>query len=374
MTTQPLLKDQLFNKEKVEYLSELIKKAYPAFKEKKFVKIVLAEFPKLELKERIFWMVKQLEFFLPNKYEEALEIIVNSLPNELDTDKTDGDFGDFILAPLGHFVSEYGCSKKHLKKSLIALEEMNKRFSTEFEIRDFLNKFEDETFAIIFIWSKNKNYHLRRLASEGTRPKLPWAKRINLDYRKAIKILDNLYFDKTRYVTRSVANHLNDISKMDSDLVVKTLKRWKKENKQTEKEIDFIIKHSLRTLVKKGNVKALQFLGFEKNPKIKILNFEIKNRRIKIGEKLEFSFEILAEQKENLMVDYKIIYSTPNNRHSEKIFKIKTTKIKKDEKIVIAKKHPFKKMTTKRLYSGDYKLEIQINGKIVDSTNFYVKV
>jgi 3-methyladenine DNA glycosylase AlkC len=112
-------------------------------------------------------------------------------------------------------------------------------------IRTFLNEFEIETMEKILLWSKSQNYHIRRLTSEGTRPKLPWAKKIKLDYKKGIIILDNLYNDKTRYVTRSVANHLNDISKINPDFVIETLKKWEN-NANNKKEFEYIKKHALR--------------------------------------------------------------------------------------------------------------------------------
>lgn len=136
----------------------------------------------------------------------------------------------------------------------------------------------------------------------------------------------------------------------------------------------YIIQQSLRTSVKKGHIKTFNFLGYNTNLKINIKNLKLEEEKIALGDTLKFSFEIIAKTNENLIIDYKIIYPTPHNRHSEKVFKIKTIKIKKDKKIVIIKKHPFRKMTTKRLYSGNYKLEIQINGKILTSTSFYLRV
>lgn len=189
-----------------------------------------------------------------------------------------------------------------------------------------------------------------------------------------MEILDNLYFDKTRFVVRSVANHLNDISKFDPDLVVEILKRWKKEGKQEKKEMEYLINHSLRTSIKKGHKKSLKFLGFPPNVKIKIRNFLIKKNKINLGEYLEFSFEIFGEKKQNLIIDYKIIYPSKNSRRSEKVFKIKKIILEKEEKKMIEKKHLFRKMTTKKLYSGEYIVKIQINGKFFSEEKFYLEV
>ncbi len=259
-----LLKDILFNKQKVQNLANQIEKSCKetfisnekVFKKEDFVKDILKEFPFLELKERMYCMRDNLYKYLNQDmqidYLEAIEIIKKSLPDELDNTKTDGDFGDFIYAPYAEYVSHFGLEKKHLKKSLNMLEEITKRFSSEYAIRHFWNEYEEETYLKFLSWSKSPYYHVRRLASEGSRPRLPWGKKINLHYTKTEKILDNLFYDKCRYVTRSVANHLNDISKIDKDFVIRKLNEWEKSNKQNEKEFEFIKKHATRTIRKKN--------------------------------------------------------------------------------------------------------------------------
>jgi len=204
------LKDTLFNQDTVSYFSWLIFSAYPDFDKKNFTKDILEQFPKLELMDRIHCIVSMLNKYLPDDYETSLNILLESLPEELDPNKQDDDFGHFIMAPYSYFVAKYGCNKEYLDISLNALEQMTKRFSAEFAIRKFFNEFEEASYNKMLEWSLSDNYHVRRLASEGSRPNLPWGNKIWLDYRKTIAILDNLYTDKTRFVTRSVANHLND--------------------------------------------------------------------------------------------------------------------------------------------------------------------
>lgn len=379
MTKNFSLKDFLFNEKKVKFLSLLIKDSAEKnnfkFNETKFEKGVLEKFPDLELKERISHISKNLEKFLPTDYRKSLKIILDSLPEELDPTKNDDDFGDFIFAPLGEFVTQNGLSQKHLKKSLLALGEITKRFSMEGSVRFFINRFPEETFLFMKRMSISKNYHQRRLASEGLRPKLPWCIGIDFDYKRPVKILDSLYYDKTRFVVRSVANHLNDISKINPDLVLEILEKWMRDGNQDEKEIEYLINHSLRTSVKKGHEKTMEFLGFSYNPKIKIKNFLIKNKKINIGKYLEFSFNIFSEGKENLIVDYKIIYPTKNlKKKSEKVFKIKKISLKKGEKILIEKKYLFREMTTKKLYSGKYEVQVQVNGKIFAEEKFDLDV
>ena len=256
------MKDDLFNTQKVEKIASEIKAVYAAFEQKKFEKETVTKFPELELKDRIFHIRDMLKKYLPKDFQEATNILLKALPPELDPTKCDDDFGDFIYAPYSEFVTQGGCCEEHLEFSLSALREMTKRFSAEFAIRDFINEFSKETYVFLQACSLSPNYHQRRLASEGLRLVLPWAKKIDIDYHDNLPLLDNLYHDKCRFVTRSVANHLNDISKKDATLVLDTLKRWKKSKKQNEKEMAFIINHALRTLIKNGDEETLLFLGF----------------------------------------------------------------------------------------------------------------
>jgi len=368
------LKDELFNPTKVHQIASEIKAVYKAFEQEKFEKEVTDNFSELELKERIAHIRNMLAKYLPNDYVEVTTILLKSLPKELDPTLSDDNFGEFIYAPYSDFVATFGCKEEYLEFSLQALQEMTKRFSVEYAIRDFINAFPKESFEMLRACSLSQNYHERRLASEGSRPKLPWGKKIGLDYKSPITLLDNLYYDKTRFVTRSVANHLNDISKIDASLVIQTLKRWKATNKQSEKEMQFILSHSLRTLVKEGNVEALKLLGYGENPAIKIENFKIKNLEISLGEALEFSFTLKAQDDEALMVDYLLHFQTKVGKLTPKVYKLKKLTLKKEEQISIGKKHLFKaNMTTRKLYAGEHLLALQINGKVLNEVRFLLK-
>jgi hypothetical protein len=207
------LKDHLFNRKKVEYLAGLFVVSDKKFKEKEFVEEVMTKLLKLELKERIVWIAQVLERYLPQDFSAASKVIVKALPAELDSSNTDDDFGDFIFAPLGEYVVRNGLSKKHLKDSFFVLHELTRRFSMEDAMRAFLNEFPKETLKVYAQWAKDKNYHVRRLVSESTRPFLPWSRRVGLKSVDTLPLLHLLHTDKTRFVTRSVANHLNDIAK-----------------------------------------------------------------------------------------------------------------------------------------------------------------
>ncbi len=369
------LKDELFNPKKVHQIASEIKGAYGAFEQESFEKEVTDKFDELELKERIAYIRDMFAKYLPSDYVEATTILLKALPKELDPTKTDDDFGEFIYAPYGDFVATFGCSEEHLDFSLQALAEMTKRFTVEYAIRDFINLFPKESFEMLEACSLSPNYHERRLASEGCRPKLPWGKKLNTHYAKPIFLLDNLYMDKTRFVTRSVANHLNDIAKLDAVLVIETLKRWKDAKKQEEKEMDFIVSHSLRTLVKDGNVEALALLGYGANPAIAIENFKVNSLAVKVGEALEFSFDIKAEADEALMVDYVLYFQTKAGKLTPKVHKIKKLDVKKGKSVKLSKRHLFKaNMTTRKLYSGEHKLVLQINGKMFEEIVFELRV
>ncbi|WP_432664437.1 hypothetical protein R9X47_28410 [Wukongibacter baidiensis] len=365
--TTLLLKDQLFNEETVGIVADCIVNAYPDLDKRSFTDDIVRGFPNRELKERMSWMREIIEKYLPDNYETTIAILLNSLKNVTAA-------GDFTFSSYTDYVMANGCKREHLELSLNTIGEFTKFFSGEFAIRRFINEFPEETYEKMEEWSLSDNVDQRRLASEGLRPKLPWAIGINFDYKKGAQVLDNLYYDNERYVTRSVANHLNDLSKIDPDYVVEILDKWQKSKKQTDKEMSYIIGHALRTSIKRGHINTLEFLGYNREPEIEVKQLKILKKDLKLGEYLEFSFDIIAMKKESLIIDYKITYPMANNKTSEKVFKIKKAVIKKGDPLTVEKRHLFKKMTTKKLYSGDYKIEIQINGKIYEGGRFNLKV
>lgn len=366
-----LLKDQLFNKDKIIYLSKIIKNTYDDFNDELFIEESYKKFIVLELKQRIFHIRDLLYNFLPRDYEIAINIILKSLPEELNPDNTDNDFWDFIFAPFWEYVAKYWCNNRYLTLSFKALEEITKRFTVEWPIRSFLNNFEKETLKQMIIWSKSKNYHTRRLSSEWSRPKLPWAEKVKLNYKETEQILDNLYFDNTRYVTRSVANHLNDISKIDPDFVLYLLNKWKKESKQDKKEFDFIIKHSLRTLIKLWNKNALNYLWISWW-KISDIKLEIKNPKVKLGEKLSFEIFFKSLNNQDIVIDYIVYFLNSKGWFNKKVFKLKKIKATKNQDIIINKNHLFDNFSTRKINKWIHKIDIQINGEKILNSDFTI--
>lgn len=373
MTEKILLKDILFNKPKIVQMAEEIHRTNPSFKKKEFIHDVITKFPELELKARISWIAECLKQYLPSNYRQAVGVIIRSLPAPNNPELSDNDFGDFIYAPYADYVVKNGCNKQDLSLSLNALYEITQRFSAEDAIRYFINAFPQETLAELQKWSKDSHYHVRRLCSEGTRPKLPWSQKINISATVPIVILDNLFADKTRFVTRSVANHINDISKIDPGLAIKTLSRWKKSGKQVAKEMDYIMRHALRSLIKSGNADALNLLGVSHNPNVKISDLKVP-AKVKMNSALEFSFAIKSNETAQIIADYIIHFrNRSGNLNSRKVFKLKSFSLTKGESFILTKKHLLRgNMTTRKLFSGEHAIEIQINGKSFGKKLFWI--
>ncbi len=369
------LKDELFNETKVSQIALEIKRAHGSFDTDKFCYDTVSKFANLELKERITHIANMLSLHLPSEYTKAIAIILDALPPELDNNLSDDDFGEFIYASYGEFVALYGCSKEYLQLSLSALKEITRRFSMEYATRVFINEFPDETMQMLLECSLSQSYHQRRLSSESTRPKLPWGCKINLEQTKSIAILDNLYCDKTRFVTRSVANHLNDISKIDSNLVLKTLQRWQGSALCSQTEMEFITNHSLRTLIKQGDKETLEFLGYSCDPSIELADLALHKTEIKVPDVVEFSFTIRAKKRQKLIIDYILHYQTKRGKLTPKVHKLKKLELKSGEKINITKKHPLKaNMSTRKLYCGEHKIELQINSKTYGLQSFNITI
>lgn len=354
-------------------MSAKVKMVHPDFDHEAFENEINAQFPDLELKARMHAIAAALKNHLPQDYRTATNIVLNALPEPLDESKSDNDFGDFIYAPFAHFVASNGCNASDLSFSLAALREITKRFSVEFAIRPFLNHFPEETLRELEKWAADKNYHVRRLTSEGTRPKLPWAEKINISTEAALPILNLLFSDQTRYVTRSVANHLNDISKSDPGLVLSLLQQWQEKGSQAGKEMEFIKTHALRSLVKSGHDKTLAYLGFAATNNVILKNLE-HSSSISIGENLAFSFALFAEEDLDLVIDYILYFCNKAGKTSnKKVFKLKKIALKSGIEQRVSKKHPFKSnMSTRKLYPGLHRIEIQVNGRVVGVGEFVV--
>ena len=363
-----ILKDVLFNKQTVSVLVNALANVYPTLEPNDFLTDALKAFPDLELKERMSYLRVLIEKYISEDYINTLQILLRSLNYVEDSHES------FVFGAYQDYIMINGCTEEYLNISLDYMGKFTQYFSAEFAIRPFITHYPEATYQALEVWAKSDNVHKRRLVSEGIRPKLPWGKSIDFDYKKASELLEYLYHDSERYVTRSVANHLNDISKIDPDFVLEILKRWASTNKQNESEMQYIINHSLRTSIKKSHRGTLEFLGYPTNPNISIETFSIQETNLKLGDSLIFSFEIIAHEKVSLMIDYNINYPMAREKRSDKVFKIKKISLDQGESLTIEKKHLFKSMTTKKLYSGEYTLNLQINGHSYEKLVFNLTV
>ncbi|MEO1640542.1 MAG: hypothetical protein AAFU41_14975 [Pseudomonadota bacterium] len=363
------LKDDLFNPETVGRLGGHFEAA-GVFPAAPFVADVLAGMAPLELKARINWIAEVLERYLPGGFPAAADAITAALPPPLDPTLRDDDFGHFIYAPLGVYAENHGL-EDHSDRSLELLEEVTQRFSMEFSIRAFLNRWPGETLERMQTWVTHDNYHVRRLVSEGTRPKLPWGQGITITQDQTLPLLDRLHADPTRFVTRSVANHLNDITKAAPDLALDRLKAWQKARQQNAKELLWMRKHALRGLVKAGHEGAMAHLGYRADVPVTLADLSITPDMLKRGEKADIAFTLTVAEDAPLIVDYVIDFVKANGSTAPRVFKIKVLEAKAGKPVTLHKTHHFKdNATTFTLHPGAHHLHVQVNGRLIGGVPF----
>ncbi|UWQ80547.1 hypothetical protein K3725_05955 [Leisingera sp. S132] len=362
------LKDQLFNRGKVRYLAGLFAAADGGFDADAFETKVMADLPALELKQRMTLIADVLADHLPEALPEAAPVLLKALPPPLDPSKTDDDFGDFIFAPLGEYVAARGIGA-HPELSLDLLEEITQRFSMEWAIRPFLNRWPAEVLARMELWASHSSYHVRRLVSEGTRPRLPWGEAVGLQLDEPLPLLDRLHSDPTRYVTRSIANHLNDVAKKDPDLVMDRLEHWQAAGAQAAKELDWMTSHALRGLVKAGHPRAMKMLGYDPDLALGV-EIALKAQDVRIGEALEFSVHLEGQAGSPVLIDYILHFQRPGGKVSAKVFKLKQSKIS-GKLLKLDKRHKLKgNATTFKLVPGPHRIELMVNGRVRAEAEF----
>lgn len=257
---------------------------------------------------------------------------------------------------------------------LALLAELTPRLTGEFAIRRLLARNPDRALAAIQEWTANPDEHVRRLASEGTRPYLPWAVRVPPLVQRpeaTLPILDALYRDSSEYVRRSVANHLNDLARHAPDAVVATAGRWLG---AADKNTAWVVRHGLRTLIKKGHPGALALLGFTP-ASVAVNGPRLDQETLTVPGELTFAFEISNSGTEEvkLAVDYLVHYQKANGSQSAKVFKISTLTLAPGERRSLSKRHAFRQMTTRVHHPGLHALELQINGAVHGRAEFLLK-
>jgi len=338
----------------------------PQFNREWFEGSILKELESLELKARSQWIADHIHKVLPVDHVDRYKIIRAMLHPAKNTiagqqSNEDGILG-WGMMPLGMVVGQYG--QAAFEESLLLLKEMTKRFSSEFDVRYFLLIDQERALNLMGTWVADPNYHVRRLVSEGTRPRLPWAMqlpRLMADPSPMLPLLEALRDDDHEYVRRSVANHLNDIAKDHPDLVAGLAKRWMKSADDSRKKL---VRHACRTLIKQGHPEALEAFGLYP-PEIKLMKLEIKTENVTFDTDLVFAVEIISTSKtaQDLIIDYALHLVKANGKRAGKIFKWKRITLEAGKTLSLQKFHGIKPISTRRYYEGVQGVSLRINGK-----------
>jgi 3-methyladenine DNA glycosylase AlkC len=345
------LKDLFFSSATVDQLGDSIQQHHVGFDKEQFAQRVFDEdWESRELKARMRHVTQCLHETLPDDYTTALEILKQVAPG----------FSGFDAMVFPDYVECYGLD--HWELSLPALALFTTRCSSEFAIRPFIAQDPERAMATMREWAKDENEHVRRLASEGCRPRLPWATALPIfkkDPSLILPVLEALKEDEAEYVRKSVANNLNDISKDHPELVLDICERWYGHSKRT----DWIVKHACRTMLKAGNRRAMMLFGFGNPTHISVHNLCLGEKVICIGDDLPFTFELSVDGDKTCLVrlEMKVTYAKARGKQSTKIFQIKEHRFDPGRHPV-GRKHSFRDLSTRKHYPGVHQISIIVNG------------
>ena len=342
-------------------IARMISAVHPVFDADVFLSDALDGYETLELMARARKIAQALHRHLPEDFPAAIEILLDSLGPKLPTTESFG-MAPFLYLPHVCFVAEYGLD--HFEPSMRAQYELTQRFSAEFSIRAFLERFPEATLARLKLWASDPSPHVRRLVSEGTRPRLPWAARLRAfqeDPRPVLALLELLKDDPEPYVRRSVANNLNDIGKDHPALLAETARRWME---GADDERRKLIHHALRSAVKRGEPGALAVLGFADAAKVQVSKVSITPRNPRIGEQVTISFELCNTSglPQRVNADFRIHFVKANGKTRPKVFKLQAVALGPAQAVQLRKVVRLHNMTTRRHYTGTHKVDALLNG------------
>lgn len=355
----PLLKEAL-NAKALAQLANAAALAHPGFDKRAFLAMARKGLDELSILQRMSHAADSLRAHLPDDYLRALRIVRRMAPQLP---------GGFLAMVLPELVGRHGLD--HVDTSLEALRELTRYSSSEFAIRPFLERDPHTVLAWAERWAQDADEHVRRLASEGTRPRLPWARRLPLfiaEPQHTLPILQQLQADPSDYVRRSVANHLNDITKDHPEWVLDLLERWPTQQAETK----WIAKHALRSLVKAGHPRALKLVGATPDAQVKLKSFAVAPATLRLGQTLQLNATLVstAKQPQRLVVDYAVHYVKKNGERSRKVFKLRTLSLDGGAELTLAKAQTIADFTTRKHYAGQHGVELLVNGVCVAQTHF----
>lgn len=355
------LKDLYLTRDSIGSFATLLKNASDKFDHDGFLQSVFNdEWKHLELKGRMHHIAVCLGKHLSLPYPQALKILEKVAPS----------VHGFEVMVMPDFVETFGLEDPAL--SLAALGFFTRFGSSEFAIRPFLIRYPEQALHAMHQWARDPEYKIRRLASEGSRPRLPWAMALpafKKDPGPVLAILERLKNDPSEVVRRSVANNLNDIAKDHPDVVLDVCKRWKGVSSET----DALLRHACRVLLKKGNREALRLFGFIQKGKRINVKLALQKKRIPLGGSLEFTctFVIQGKGEQKVRLDYAISFAKKSGKLSRKVFKFSEKKYAPG-KYTIRKSHSFRDLSTRRHYPGRHTIAAIANGNESGHMDFVV--
>ncbi|MGV3637727.1 MAG: DNA alkylation repair protein [Flavobacteriales bacterium] len=343
---------EMFNAAYFERLAQEVQVTLPGFKRAGFLKAVQYGNANRELNARMRHASITLREHLPTDFRKAVNILRDVAPR-MPRGYT------ALLYP--DFVGQFGHDDPGF--SLDALKYFTVFGSSEFAVREFFRRDVQGTLKVMKAWAADDDEHVRRLASEGSRPRLPWSFRLDAvlkDPKLTTPILERLRADGSLYVRKSVANHLNDFSKDHPGYMIGVLRSWDRTHPHTA----WIAKHASRTLIKAGNIDALALFAFDNKVKVRVDGLTVSPRRLKLGDTLEFSFTVVSEaaRSQQLVIDYAIHYRKAKGSTSRKVFKLKELELDPKTSTKITKRQHFMDFSTRKHYAGEHVVEIIVNG------------
>lgn len=370
----------LFNADVVRAIARRVMSVSPDFADRRFIRTVSADLPPLSLLERSARIADGLRDALPGDYPEALATLRSALgppppPTPevgtagVNAAKPDNILSSFTYLPYSNFVSRFGLD--HLDLSLDALEHFTCFFSAEFDIRPFLLRHPAPTLARLALWTRHSDPRVRRLASEGSRPRLPWGIRLQpfvLDPAPTLALLEPLRSDPDEVVRRSVANHLNDISRDNPAATLSTARRWLRED--SSPQMLALIRHALRTLIKAGDSTAMSLLGYASDLPVRLDHLKLSPKRLTLGSHLAFTFTLVSTHPGRVVIDYAIHHRRARGQLTRKVFKLKSAHLTPNQPLTLSARHAIRPITTRRYYPGTHRLEILVSGQSLATADF----
>ncbi|MGE8498654.1 MAG: DNA alkylation repair protein [Pseudomonas sp.] len=355
----PALKE-IFNRERLLHIAEQVQAVHPAFDTATFLRLASDGLDGLSVMQRVQRVSDCLHQVLGLDFPQALAVLYPVAPRIN---------SGFVSLFLPQYVATYG--QGHFQLSLEALRYFTGFGSSEFAIRHFLLADFDRTLAVMHDWAQDDDEHVRRLASEGCRPRLPWSFRlasVQAAPQRVMPILERLRADDSLYVRKSVANHLNDIGKDHPDYLLDQLEQWPQDDRRTA----WIIRHALRSLIKQGNRRALAILGAGQAPQVAVQDLRIEPQQVRLGDSMRLAFTLVSQtdQAQRLVVDYAIDYVKKSGATSSKVFKLSTLELPGHGSVTLGRSQQIRQLTTRVHYPGHHAVHVLVNGERVGSTGF----